>query len=183
MRRRLLWMTVAVGGVITMGTYVENVRATDAVGFSASTIAMGRFGDIDAANQVLRELGDLTPMKDLWLSLQRTKGPSDLYVQNNEFDLRGSSGWHTHPGHSLIIVTAGAVTAYESDDPFCTPKVYSSKAVNGVINEGFVDRGGEHAHLLRNEGAVVARTIAVQLIPSGATRRIDVTPGPATCPF
>jgi hypothetical protein len=45
-----------------------------------------------------------------------------------------------------------------------------------------VDPGGDHVHLLRNEGAVDARTIAVQLIPAGATRRIDAPASPA-CSF
>ena len=47
---------------------------------------------------------------------------------------------------------------------------------------GFVDPGGDHVHNLRNEGAVEARTMAVQLIPAGFTRRIDAQ-GPAACPF
>jgi hypothetical protein len=38
---------------------------------------------------------------------------------------------------------------------------------------GFVDAGGDHVHLLRNEGAVPARTVAVQLLPADATRRVD----------
>jgi quercetin dioxygenase-like cupin family protein len=87
----------------------------------------------------------------------------------------GTSGWHTHPGHSLITVTAGAVTAYEGDDPSCTPKVYTA----GMT---FVDPGGDHVHVLRNETAVEARTITVQLIPAGAARRIDAA-GSAGCPF
>jgi hypothetical protein len=49
------------------------------------------------------------------------------------------------PGHSLIIVTAGTVTAYEGDETSCTAKEYT-------VGMGFVDPGGEHAHLLRNEG-------------------------------
>jgi hypothetical protein len=40
-----------------------------------------------------------------------------------------------------------------------------------------------HVQVLRNEGAVEARTIAVQLIPAGATRRIDAAQGPAACRF
>lgn len=158
------------------------VRATPSYGFLGSTIAVGRFGDIDVANQVVRAIGDLTPRKDLWLSLQKTKGPSDLYVQNNEWAVGGSTGWHTHPGHSLIIVTEGAVTAYDADAPSCAPTVYSSKAVNGVANMGFVDAGGDHAHLLKNEGPGIARTVAVQLIPAGDIRRIDVAPAPEGCP-
>ena len=183
MRRKLMWMASVAGVMLLAGMYVENVRATEPIGFMSTTIAQGRFDDIDAATQVLREFGDPTPRKDLWLSLQKTKGPSDLYVQSNEFAVGGTSGWHSHPSHSLIIVTAGAVTAYEGDDPSCTPKIYSSRAVNGTVNMGFVDPGGEHVHLLRNEGAIVARTIVVQLIPATAARRIDITPGPTNCSF
>jgi quercetin dioxygenase-like cupin family protein len=87
-------------------------------------------------------------------------------VQSNVWQPGGSTGWHTHTGHSLIIVTAGAITAYEGDDPDCKPRVYTERM-------GFVDPGGEHVHLIRNEGEPAAGTIAVQLIPAGAVRRID----------
>jgi hypothetical protein len=83
------------------------------------------------------------------------------------------SGWHSHPGHSLIIVTAEAVTAYESDDPDCKPTTYTQ-------GMGFVDSGGDHVHIIRNEDSVVASTVAVQLIPANASRRID-QPEPANC--
>jgi hypothetical protein len=98
-----------------------------------------------------------------------------VYVQSNVWDPGGTTGWHTHPGHSLIIVTAGVITAYEGDDPTCTPHVYTP-------GMGFVDEGGHHVHVLRNEGSVEASTIAVQLIPAAATRRIDA-PNPGHCSF
>ena len=116
-----------------------------------------------------------TLARTLWLSTQKTKGPSDLFVQNNVWVPGGTSGWHTHPGHSLIIVTAGEVTAYEGDDPSCTPHVYA-------VGQGFVDAGGDHVHLIRNEGSVDARTVAVQLVQAGAIRRIDA-PASGNCPF
>jgi hypothetical protein len=47
---------------------------------------------------------------------------------------------------------------------------------------GFVDPGGDHVHNLRNEGAVEARTITVQLLPADAVRRIDAE-NPGKCPF
>jgi hypothetical protein len=119
---------------------------------------------------------------NVWLSLQKTKGSSDVYVQSNVWQPKnvaqpngGSTGWHTHPGQSLIIVTAGTVTAYEGNDPTCTPTVYTQ-------GMGFVDPGGDHVHLLRNEGTVVASTIQIQLIPAGAARRIDA-PDPGNCHF
>jgi len=73
------------------------------------------------------------------------------------------------------MVTAGAVTAYDGDDPSCTPTVYSK-------GMGFVDVGGGHVHVLRNEGSIEARTVVVQLIPAAATRRIDA-PSPGNCAF
>ena len=94
-------------------------------------------------------------------------------MQSNVWIPNGSAGWHSHPGHSLIIVTAGTVTSYEGDAASCTPTEYT-------VGMGFVDPGGDHVHLLRNEGTVDARTVAVQLIPAGAGRRIDA-PKPDGC--
>jgi uncharacterized cupin superfamily protein len=177
MRQKLTCASVLAAAAVAALTYVGNVQATpQSSGFSGTTIAKGLFeGDIEAANQVLREFGNPRPRKDLWLSLQRTKGASELYVQNNVWMPGADTGWHSHPGHSLIIVTEGEVTNYDAHDPSCTPKKYGK----GV---GFVDAGGDHAHMIRNEGAVIARTVAVQLIPADGTRRIDA-PAPGTCPF
>jgi hypothetical protein len=175
MRFKLMWGVVIGAVLVTAMEYSGRLLATPGSGFTASTIAQGRFDDIDVATQVLREFGDMTPKTDLWLSLQKTKGPSDLFVQNNLWVPGGYTGWHTHPGHSLIIVTEGAISAYDGHDPTCTPAVYT-------VGMGFVDAGGNHVHNLRNEGAVNARTVAVQLIPAGGTRRIDA-PAPGNCPF
>lgn len=172
MRRRLLWSLGAV--VVSAGVYTGVALATPQFKFTSTTLALGRFDEIDVHNT------NLPP--DFWQSKQKTKGQSDLYVQSNVWaapvtpsDPRATSGWHTHPGHSLITVTAGTVTAYDGDDPSCTPHVYTP-------GMGFVDPGGDHVHVLRNEGLVEARTITVQLIPAGAARRIDA-PDPGNCSF
>lgn len=165
-------------GTITLvaAASVSNVQATPSSGFTSTTLALGRFGDIDASNhQFLTDASGRRRLRDLWFSLQKAKGPSDLYVQSNVWVPGGTSGWHTHPGHSLITVTAGAVTAHAGDDPSCTPHVYTA-------GMGFVDEGGDHVHVIRNEGFVEARTITTQLLPAGAARRIDAEANPA-CPF
>jgi len=47
----------------------------------------------------------------------------------------------------------------------------------------FVDEGGNHAHVIRNESTTdVAQTVALQLIPTGAMRRIEVPNVPSNCP-
>lgn len=173
MRANVMWVFGAVAMIISM-VCASTLRATPSSGFSGSTIAVGRFGEIDTNNHAF--FPDTAPWNshpgnNLWLSMQKTKGPSDLYVQNNVWASGGTTGWHTHPGHSLITVTAGTVTAYDGDDPSCTPHQYT-------VGQGFVDAGGDHAHLLRNEGATEARTIAVQLVPAGAIRRIDAPASP-----
>ena len=167
---------LALGAVMASLVYAGTVGATPQSGFTGTTIATGRFGDLDINNHSFFPAaapGNSHPGNNLWLSLQKTKGPSDLYVQNNTWVVGGTTGWHTHPGHSLIIVTAGTVTAYEGDDASCTPHQYT-------VGQGFVDEGGDHVHLLRNEGVVEARTVAVQLVPAGAVRRIDA-PAPSNC--
>lgn len=103
-----------------------------------------------------------------------TKETSDVYVVRNAVQPGGHSGWHSHPGPSLITVTAGSITAYHSDDPLCSPRVYN-------VGEGFVDTGS-HAHILRNETASYAETVAVQFLPQGSGRRND-EPSPSTCNF
>lgn len=174
--RKRTWVLVFIAAIVGAVLYAGNVQATPAVGFVGTTLAVGRFDDIDVINHLLPpDFWQHRHKKGFWLSWQKTKGPSDLYVQSNVWAPGGTTGWHTHPGHSLIVVTAGTVTAYEGDDPSCTPHVYTP-------GMGFVDPGGEHVHVLRNEGAIEARTIAVQLIPADAVRRIDAA-GPAACAF
>jgi quercetin dioxygenase-like cupin family protein len=175
MERKQKWVLGV--AVVVIGLYVGSVQATPASGFVGTTLALGRLEEFEVKNRLSgpgRQRSD-DDERDFWRSVQRTRGASDLYVQNNVWQPGGSTGWHTHPGHSLIIVTEGTITAYEGDDPSCTPHLYT-------VGDGFVDPGGDHVHVLRNEGSVEARTIAVQLVPAGATRRVDASGSPA-CPF
>jgi len=173
MRRKLTWCVTCTATIVLAALHFGGrVHASPAAGYVSTTMAQGRFGEIDVSNYFIPP--DLNTA-NVWLSWQKTKGMSDLYVQNNVWQPGGTTGWHTHPAASLIIVTAGTVTAYEGDDPNCTPTVYTQ----GI---GFVDPGGGHVHILRNEGSVEARTIAVQLLPADSARRVDVD-DPGNCHF
>jgi quercetin dioxygenase-like cupin family protein len=109
-----------------------------------------------------------------WFLKTIVKGDSDVYIVQNTFPVGAHTGWHTHPGPSLVTVTAGTITAYEADAPNCKPHVYHT-------GDSFTDLGCGDVHLLRNEGSVCAVTIAVQIIPAGQPRRIDASQ-PASCP-
>ena len=171
MQRRTIWVFAFMLTLAGMAAFVGKARATPPSGFAGTTLAQGRLDEVLAFNHAI--IPGPPPLH--WISLQTTKGPSDLYVQNNVWQPGGTTGWHTHPGHSLIVVTAGTVTAYEGDDSSCTPHVYTA----GMT---FVDEGGDHVHVIRNEESVEARTVAVQVIPAGAQRRID-TRGNHACGF
>ena len=113
MRRKTTWMLMIGVSIVGATTYIGSVLATPATGFVGTTLAVGRFSNIDVVNHELIELANKSRhRKNFWLSWQKTKGPSDLYIQNNVWAPGGSTGWHTHPGHSLIIVTAGTLTGY-----------------------------------------------------------------------
>src|SRR5438270_3360516 len=160
---RLTWL-ILISGVIMLTSlhYARNVSATEAnSAFTATTIAKGRFGEIDVSppNSKLK-----AHESNAWSSWQKTQGLSDLYVQSNVWKPGGSTGWHTHPGQSLIIVTEGMVTGYEGDDPDCKPHLYTQ-------GMGFVDPGGGHVHILRNHEQIVAQPIAVQLYTADASHR------------
>jgi hypothetical protein len=181
MRGRTTWLVFLSAAILVGALYhAESVLATPAnSGFKATTIATGTFGEIDVFNQFSKNALPAGFDGDVWLSLQKTKGSSDLYVQSNVWQPGGSTGWHTHPGHSLIIVTSGTVTEYDAE---CTPHVHAF--VPGQPAPTFVDPGRDHVHIIRNEGSVAASTIAVQLVPydpNKANRRIDA-PAPETCP-
>ncbi len=181
MRKKMTWVLLF-SAALAMAAVLQakKVQATPAAGFVGTTLATGRIGEINVFNHAVLPNNDHKRFGNIWLSWQKTHGTSDLYVQSNVWQPGGSTGWHSHPGHSLIVVTAGAVTAYEGDDRHCRPHVYTT-------GMGFVDPGGDHVHDLRNEGTVEARTVAVQLIPahpdgssSAADRRIDA-PDPGNC--
>lgn len=175
MKRKV--MVVLVLLVAGLAGFAGKVLATPATGgYSSTTLANATFAPMDLLAHV--RAGQLTSPTP-WGLFLLTYGQSDVYVQSNQWPVGSSSGWHTHPGPSLIILKKGGVlTEWEWDRGACSKHVYD--ATNGDL--GFIDSGGpDHAHVLINDGPNVASTYAVQLIPHGSTRRIDVTPAPANC--
>src|SRR5438445_5941252 len=47
----------------------------------------------------------------------KTEGLSDVYVVYNRIVPGGHTGWHSHPGPSIISVKSGTATEYHADDP------------------------------------------------------------------
>ena len=173
---RVLWVQLlAVAGV---AVYAGTALATPLSGFTGATTAKATYERIFSHVQAKGP--------QFWNEVINTVGATDLYVQNNTWDPATcgspgcipSTGWHTHPGPSFVVVTQGSVTVYDGDDPACTPHVYTA----GTPDNAFIDPGGGHVHIIRDESGAVAKTVAVQFVPAGATRLQDA-PDPGNCPF
>ncbi|RKT22238.1 quercetin dioxygenase-like cupin family protein [Paraburkholderia sp. RAU2J] len=164
-----VWMVAAL-------SHVASAHATPASGFTGTTLAKGTFAEFQVMNRLTQnQLQQFAPgfPGDTWSSFEKTEGPSDLYIQTNIWAPGGTTGWHRHPGHSLIVITSGQLTEYHAN---CTPQVYGPGTANGTT---LVDTGNDE-HLIRNEGSVAATGFAVQIVAKGAQRRID-EPAPKTC--
>ena len=176
MRQKLVLFGLSAGMMVTALFYATPAMATPPSGFTSTLIAQGRFGEINAFNEFIPPgTGPEWTKPNIWRSRQRTRGLSDGYVLNNVWDKGGTTGWHTHLGHTLIIVTAGAVTQYQGDDPTCTGTVYTA----GMT---FVDEGGSHVHIVRNETNDPASVVVFRLIPATQPGRIDAA-DPGNCHF
>jgi quercetin dioxygenase-like cupin family protein len=73
-----------------------------------------------------------------------------------------SSGWHSHPGPTIVIVVRGTLSRYHGD---CTRTESSA-------GQAFVE-GDRHAGVVRNESAGEVELQVTYVTPRGAPLRID----------
>src|SRR3954462_11004891 len=104
MKRKLIVAILAGGWALVAAVLFRPVHATPQAGVSSVTIAQGVFDEIDIDAKTDMDPG---PAKDFWKAMIRTKGPSRLYVVQNTVAPGGSFGWHSHPGPTMVLVTAG----------------------------------------------------------------------------
>jgi len=177
MKAKWMWALLGTVMLLIAGVTGGKVLATPATGQTTTTLANATVGDLDLSGHALvTTVGkDGKPHPSgVWLAWIKTHGLSDLYVVDNKFAPGGTSGWHSHAGPSLIFVVNGTITNYMSNGHHCMEQEYTA-------GQGFVDEGGDMVHMIKNNGSVAARTIAVQFLPTGATRRIDKA-DPGNCP-
>ena len=87
------------------------------------------------------------------------------------FGPNSSTGWHTHPGRTLVTVKSGTFTVYHAED--CEPLVYEP-------GDAFVELPST-VHVGRNEtNGVVELGVVLFRVPTGGSPRID-QPQPEDC--
>src|SRR5262245_10123263 len=170
-RKRLILVSSA-AIVLTWVATAGFVSATPAAGVVSTVFGVGQFDSINA--KTLTDVNSDPEVTDFWQARITTKGATDVHIIENRIAPGGSFGWHSHPGPSLVVVKAGALTLYLAADASCTGRVVPA-------GSGFVDNGGD-VHVVRNEGSVEAVVYVASLVPRGFTRRID-EPAPSHCGF
>ena len=96
---------------------------------------------------------------------------TNTVVARFTFGPNSSTGWHTHPGKTLVTVKSGTFTVYHARD--CAPTVYGP-------GDAFVELPST-VHVGRNEtGGVVELGVVFFGVPIGGSPRID-QPQPKDC--
>jgi len=162
-----LWMCASLVAALGVGVgAAADVQATTSTATS-TVLAQATVNPIDITAH------NRTADGKKWRAELETRGLTDGYVVDNKFQPGQGTGWHSHPGPSLIFVVSGSVTNYNSHERHC-------KGVTYPAGTSFIDAGGTDVHMMRDDGTVPAETIGVQLIPNGQPRRID-EPEPHGC--
>jgi quercetin dioxygenase-like cupin family protein len=96
---------------------------------------------------------------------------TNTVVASFTFGPNSSTGWHTHPGKTLVTVKSGTFTVYHARD--CEPRVYGP-------GDAFVELPST-VHIGRNEtGEVVELGVVFFGVPIGGSPRVD-QPQPEDC--
>src|SRR4051794_26850936 len=162
-------LALGVTAVAGLALLTGNAAATPSAKLTTTILAKSTFDST--------RLSGYTRLDDgkRWFVHLKTHGLTDGYVVDNLTDPGGTTGWHSHPGPSIIFVVHGTVTNYDSHIQGCTGHDYPA-------GSSFTDPGGRDVHMLKNNGEVQAETIAVQLLPTRAARKTDEA-APAGCPL
>jgi quercetin dioxygenase-like cupin family protein len=148
-----------IASTVILGLFIAGLaRATAGSGASASILGTG------VAEEKVKTRGNQ---------------PYDVVVQSITITPGGHTGWHTHPGIAVAVVTSGVLTVYDADDRSCSPQHYGD-------GQAYVDPGYGHLHIARNEGNIPTEVLVTYLdVPIGGGVRIDVPESdlPGNCPF
>lgn len=161
MRPTMIRRLVVAAAMAALAVPVGVAAATPPVGLTPTLLAKGTF------DQRLKVNSSNIKAK--------FKQPSDFVVVDIAVAPGGTTGWHTHPGPALVVVKEGRFTLYNGDDPHCRPHRYGP-------GQSFVDEGGDHVHLGRNETDRPVRLVVTFIVPRGANTFIDAD-DPGTCKF
>jgi hypothetical protein len=174
MHRTRVLIAIGIAIAAAAPLVVGPTRATPPSGVTSPPEIVGRFDGIHTTARTDVDPGRKT---DYWRARINVKGATDVHILENDIAPGGTFGWHSHPGPSLVIVSAGMLSVYHAPD--CMRMDYGP---GSPLGSTFVD-GGHDTHMVRNNGTVEADVHVISIVPAGFLRRIDEdNPNPGVCP-
>ena len=146
-------VVLALGGCGAMGTSEEansptthspsahSPKGESETPVTATPLSRGTLGEVKAEND--------------GITVESGSGSADIVTVKVVIKPGGSTGWHHHPGVTLVSVASGTATEYRAD---CEKTVLKA-------GDGFFE-GTDEPHVVRNEGNVDAVLYPTFLIPT-----------------
>ena len=159
---------VSVGLATVVTALVGTALATPGAGIvSATVVASASF--VDPVDMKLKTKGEHH-------KVLHAPDAQETVIQQVIIAPGGSTGWHSHPGPVVVLIKAGQLSFFSSEDPSCTATIYSA-------GQAFIDPGQGHVHLGRNLGSENVELWAVYFdVPTGGPFRLDAA-NPGNCGF
>src|SRR5574341_499088 len=107
-KKRLAFWWAGVAGIAAMLTGVA--LATPGAGAVGTVLA--RAGFAPSVDLMFR----ITDAGDQGTDIIHVRDAQDTVIQQITFSPGGQTGWHSHPGPALVLVTQGELTLYSADD-------------------------------------------------------------------
>ena len=155
MKRAILMVAV---GVTVLALVVGAALATPPKDATTTPLTRATLGNFEA--------------KSDGIEVETERRSADIAIAKVVIEPGGSTGWHHHPGVTLVSVASGTVTEY---DKKCEKSVHKA-------GEGFVE-SNDAVHVVRNKSNVNAVLYATLIVPTNTTDeglRID-EPKPSNC--
>jgi quercetin dioxygenase-like cupin family protein len=108
---------------------------------------------------------------DSWSVNLDAGAPSDFYFQDEVVAPGGHTGWHSHPGVLMVVVTEGSIDFYDKD---CRKRSFSA-------GQAFTESADPHNAF--NTGTARARFLAFYIMRKGEPRRIEQPRPPCAVPL
>jgi len=158
MKRTTLLVTVGVSVLTLLTVVVGAALATPPKDATTTPLTRATLGNFEAKND--------------GIEVESERRSADIATAKVVLKPGGTTGWHHHPGVTLVSVASGTVTEY---DKKCEKSVHKA-------GEGFVE-SNDAVHVVRNKGNVNAVLYATLIVPTNTTDeglRMD-EPKPSNC--
>jgi hypothetical protein len=165
MRSRAL-MAVGLAAVVAPVT-VGAALATPPSGLTSEPLARGAAGAFRIHEERLRV---------------DAREATDVAIVRATLDEGGSTGWHGHPGPSMVIVKSGTVTMYEPVRHHDRGRGRHGGCAVRSFGPGQAFVHPSSVHNFVNSGPGKAEFLVVYFVPAGAAPLLRDEPAPRNCP-